>query len=216
MKIKLSVIAAAFAMVSPAFAANYILSNVVNGDGSTDALIQKADGSLLSGGIATLGYFPVGYVISTNVSDIQTTISNFTTAASTAVGLASASLGAAMPGYMEADPVKSVPASITGTSDLIGRPLYMFVGNSATLAGSTEWALKQIRVIADDVPFEQNYLGNPYGGVAPLIGKTGSYTGDASGFGSSTFQTLQMIPVPETSTALLGALGALGLLRRRR
>lgn len=204
------------ALVSPLFAANYIVSNVISGDGSSDALYQKANNSLLSGGVAALGFFPAGYVISTNVADIQATITAFLPGlqASSPVGGLSGDLGAAMAGYVQAAPV-SGPAILIGNV-LVGRPLYVFVGDGATLAGSTQWGLKQVATIAADEPLTQDYLANPLGGTAPVIGSVGAYTGNASGFGSSTYQTLKMVAIPEASTALLGALGALGLLRRRR
>jgi hypothetical protein len=195
-----------------ATAAIYFPSNVVSGSGSGDALLQNADDTLNSGGFVAMGYFPSGYVIST--IDMDLNISNFTTVASVLSGSSSVSLGGAFPGYYEGDVVDT--ANIVPPSLLIGRPLYVFAGNLGTLAGSNEWAIKEVAVIASDDPNEQTYVGNPLGGAAPAFGLFGSFTGDASGFGSSTYQTLQLQPIPEPSAALLGALGALGLLRRRR
>lgn len=212
MKNKIAIVASFIGLASTAFAANYIPSNVVTGDGSGDALVQNFNGTLNSGGIFAMGFFPSGYVIST--SDMDVNILNFTIVASGIVGSNSASLGASLPGYVEADPVDG--ALITGADPLLGRALYVFAGNTGTLAGSTEWAIKQIASIADDVPNENDYLGNPLGGAAPAFGSFGSFTGNASGFGESTYQTLQLAPIPEPSAALLGAFGVLGLLRRRR
>lgn len=196
MKLKLTAIAAFVTLISPLHAAIFILSNTVSGSGDSDALIQKADGSLLSGGIAAIGYFPVGYSISSNMSDIFTTLQNFNLITSVSVGGLSTSLGLRAPGYFEAEPFAG-PA-ITDPSNLIGNQLYLFVGDGDTLASSTQVGLKQIAKIQDDVPNEQEYLANPKGGWLPVIGDFGSYIGNASGMGSSTYQTLQMeiIPLP--------------------
>lgn len=215
MKIKQTILAATLAMMTPTLAGVYYLSNVVTGDGSADALIQKHDGSLLTGGILAMGYFPVGYAIAPGFENIHTTISNFTIVTSSAVGSFSVSLGAAKPGYVEADPFAG--PIITDPEPLIMQPLYAFCGDAATLDGSSQWALKRVATIMDDVPFTYEYLANPKGGWAPNVGTIGSYVGDASGMaapGARVYQTLQM--VPEVSTALLAACGACALLRRRR
>jgi len=214
---KMKYIAALFLGLSlSASAAIYIPSNVINGDGSTDALIQNNDNSLNSGGTVLVGYFAAGYIFSSLDTEalMLSAITDFTSVASASIGGNSASLGGAFAGYYEG--VTNDTAAITSGS-LLGRALYVFAGNSGTLAGSTEWAIKQFGTIASDDPNEQTYVANPFGGTAPQFGSFGTFTGNASGFGSSTFQTLQLAAVvPEPSAALLGAIGALGLLRRRR
>lgn len=215
MKIKRTILAATLAMMTPTFAGVYYLSNVVTGDGSADVLIQKHDGSLLTGGILAMGYFPAGYAIAPGIENIHTTISNFTILTSSAVGSFSVSLGAAKPGYVEADNLAG--PIITDTDPLIWQPLYVFCGDAATLDGSSQWALKRVATIMDDVPMEYWYSANPKGGWGPNVGSIGSFTGDASGMAAPNarvFQTLQM--VPEASTALLAAFVSCGLFRRRR
>ena len=213
MKIKLTSAAVAIALLSQANAATYAVSNVLTGDGSADALFQNVDNSLLNGGIVALGYF-TGGAPSSSLNDIATTISSFTLQASALTGDYSGSLGGSFAGYVEANLVSG--ASITEPNALIGQSMYVFVGNAATLQASTAWALAHIGTIFDDVPLEMQYTANPLG-VTPLIGSVGSYTGDASGFGSSTFNTLKLAQaIPEPSAAVLGAFGALLVLRRRR
>jgi hypothetical protein len=221
MKTKLAIASAFIALVVSSNAAVYSVNNVVTGDGSSDALYQNKNDTLSSGGIVAMGYFPLNYVF--NVTDpvnftntlLNLDLDNFTQITSALTGSASASLSGSFSGYVEAANFQG--ATITVGNVLLNRPLYVFAGNAATLAGSTEWALKQVATISDDSPLEQTYLANPFGGAAPKIGSFGTFTGDASGFGSSTYQTLQLAPaVPEPSAALLGAIGALGLLRRRR
>lgn len=196
-------------------AAVYVVSNVISGSGTADALYQNTNNTLLSGGVVAMGYFGSNaYVPSSSLTDIAVTIANFTIVASGIAGSNSATLEGSFAGYVESPGVDT--PDITGANPLIGRALYVFVGNGPTLATSTAWALKQVAVIQDDVTPEVTYLANPKGGAAPVIGTIGSFTGNASGIGQSTYTTLKLVAIPEPSVALLGALGALGLLRRRR
>jgi hypothetical protein len=212
MKIKIAFAAALMAMASNASAAVFAVSNVTAGYGYGDALFQLEDGSLSNGGIVAMGYF--SSAPSSNLEDITTTIGNFTILASGLAGSYSATLGGSYAGYIE-EVVQG--ASIIEPSALIGQALYVFAGNASTLAASTQWALVQFATISSDDPFEQTYVGQPLG-LTPLIGTVGSYTGNASGLASETevFSTLKLVSVPEPTAALLGAFGALGLLRRRR
>ena len=213
MKLKLTLTLASVIVLSQANAATYLVSNVVNGNGTTDALFQNVDNSLLNGGIVAIGYF-AGGAPSSSLVDISTTISSFTLRASALTGSSSASLGGSFAGYVEADLVSG--ASITEPNTLLGQSMYVFVGNAATLGASTAWALASIGTIQDDVPNEQQYTAQPFG-VTPLIGSVGSFTGNAGGQGSSIFTTLKLAQaIPEPSAALLGAIGAMALLRRRR
>ncbi len=192
-------------------AATYTVSNV--GDGLTDVLLQNGknlDNSvrLLDGGIVSLGYFPSGYVFTT----VSAAITNYTSLTSAFAGSYSATLDASKPGYVEAATFQG--ATIATGNALAGRALYVFAGNASTLAGSTGFGLQQVGSIQLDEPLEQSYSVTLAGAPAPIFGQVGSYTGDAGGQGVATYTTLNL--VPETSTALLGAIGALGLLRRRR
>jgi len=212
MKLKNTITALFLGLSLSASAAIYFPSNVVTGDGTADALIQNNNGTLNSGGLVTMGYFPSGYVIST--TDMAANIASFTIVASVISGSESASLGGSFAGYYEGAAVDT--ANIVPPSTLIGLPLYVFAGNLATLAGSDQWGIKQIATIASDDPNEQTYVGNPFGPPLPAFGSVGVFVGNASGLGTSTYTTLQLAPIPEPSAVLLGAIGALGLLRRRR
>ena len=212
MKIKIAFAAALMAMASNSNAAVYTVSNVATGYGYSDALIQLEDNSLASGGIAALGYFSAAP--SGDLANIATTISNFTILASALTGSYSETLGGSCAGYVD---TTIQGAAVIEPSSLIGQSLYFFVGNASTLAASTQWALVQVATILSDDPFEQGYVAQPYG-LTPIIGTIGSYTGNPSIIeGTDTFTTLKLVSaVPEPTTALLGAFGALGLLRRRR
>jgi PEP-CTERM motif len=215
LKIKLLSAVATVTIAGNASAATFLAANVVTGNGDSDSLFQNSDDSLSSGGIVSIGYFPSGYLIAVDPVSFRTTLSNFTSVASGVTGTLSTSLGAAFRGYVEGAPV--VLPTITEGNSLLNRDLYVFAGNASTLTDSTSFGLKKVGVIADDVPNEAQYTANPFRGDAPLVGRVGTYTGDAGGLGSSTYTTLQLAQVvPEPSSALLGFLGALGLLRRKR
>lgn len=221
MKTIIASFATAALLMASSNAAIYQALNAITGDGTADALFQNTDDSLLDGGIAAIGYFNVGYGGDlTDLSAINNHINNFNIQHSAIVGsLGDNLLGAAQPGYIQ-DFTGLDTANITGADPLIGQLMYVFVGNAATLGASTSWALKAIATIQDDVPNEQTYLANPFGGAAPLIGSVGSFTGNASGIApngvNEVYTTLKLEAVPEPSAALLGLLGSLLLLRRRR
>jgi len=213
---KNAILALSLGLPLSANAAIYFPSNVINGNGSTDALIQNANGSLNTGGFVAMGYFAAGYVVGpiSSTEEMANTIAAFNIVASFNVGGISPSLSGAFPGYYEG--LATPGGVITAGNPLIGRMLYVFAGNFGTLLSSDEWAIKALFPIADDVPNEQTYVGNPFGGISPVYGSFGAFSGNASGFGTSDYRTLQLALIPEPSAALLGAIGALGLLRRRR
>ena len=219
MKLKLTIAAAIMALNVASQAATYTVSNV--GDGTTDILLQdglnvNSTVKLLDGGVVALGYFAAGYSFPT-LANAQTAVSAFTLVTSAIAGTYSDTLGASLPGYVEGAQFQG--ATIATGNALAGRALYVFAGNASTLAGSTRFGLQQVASIQLDEPLELGYSVTLAGAPAPIYGTIGSYTGDAAGQGSNTYSTLNLantVSVPETSSALLGAMGALGLLRRRR
>jgi hypothetical protein len=214
MKLKLSFTAALIAMASSANAANIIVSNVGSGYAYSDTLFENVNGSLLDGGIVAMGYFGSNSP-STDLSQITNTLADFTTLASGIVGNPSASLEGAFAGYVEAADHNT---GVLGSgSTLIGKKVYAFVGNQSTLSASTAFALFLTGTIAEEEPgFEATFIAQPYG-LTPLIGSVDSVTTNSPISASpETYTTLKLVAVPEPSVALLGALGALGLLRRRR
>ncbi len=220
MKMKLASLAlAAFATVQ-ANAATFVLSNVVSFDGTGDVLIERSEsdtGARLTGGVVAMGYFPVGFDLSGGLNNIQNIVAGFTVITSGAVGLNSENLGLASAGYYDFAGTTPFTVNATTNQQLLGRALYLFAGNGATLAGSSYFGLQQIGTILSDDPFPQTYVSSQVPPVPVFgIGTVGTFTGDASGAGSATYTTLQLAAIPEPSAALLGAVGALGLLRRRR
>lgn len=192
-------------------AANYLVTNVNVGPG--DTLYADDGNTLLSvGSIVTMGYFPASFDVAGNVANIAALIANYTIVASGAPGTASATLSGSFDGYVERPEVDG--AALLGADPLIGRSLYSFIGEAATLAASTKYALVQVGTLAEDAPNEFTYVANP-SGQPILIGTTGVFAGNA-GAGPGPYITLKLAAVPEPSVFILSAFGVLGLLRRRR
>jgi hypothetical protein len=219
MKIKLSLVSALIAMASSANAAIVAVSNVSTGLGDADALYENVDGTLVDGGIVAMGYFgsnnPSG-----DIANIAATIADFTILSSGQLGSYSDSLEGNYPGYVEA--ANTDLGDLLAGNALIGKKLYAFVGNQSTLASSTAYALYLIDTfVEEESGLGLTYLAQPFG-ITPLIGSIDSITINsplAAGTDGapSTYTTLKLVAaVPEPSAALLGAIGALGLLRRRR
>jgi hypothetical protein len=201
-------------VVCSASGANYAINNVVAGPG--DVLYADAANAPLTGSIVTLGIFTEGFDVQASVeaNDISALIDNFTIITSALTGNYSVSLGGNFAGYVEGGEVDG--SLLIGSDPLIGVTLYSFVGNASTLEESTSFALLNMYVFVDEEAGELDYSANPLASpYSPLIGEYDSVTGDY-GAGEGTYGTLKLAAIPEPSTALLGALGALGLLRRRR
>jgi len=213
MKSKLLAIAVLAGGLCSANAADYAINNVAQGIG--DTLYASNANVPLSGAVVTMGIFAAGFDVQANLGNSAALIANFTIFASGTTGNNSASLGGSFAGYAEYDPVDG--ALVTTGNALLGRTLYSFIGNAATLGASTQFGLLNMGLIKDDVPNENLYSSNPAAAVAaPLIGSLGTVNGDF-GSGVGVYNTLKLAPiVPEPSAALLGLLGAVGLLRRRR
>ena len=214
MKISHSLSVTLIAMASNAIAANIIVSNVGSGYANSDTLFENVNGSLLNGGIVAMGYFGSNNP-STDLSQITNTLADFTTLASGITGSFSASLEGAFAGYVE---VADVNTGVIGSgSTLINKKVYAFVGNQSTLESSTAFALFLTGTITEEEPgFESSFIAQPYG-LVPLIGTVDSVTTNSPISSSpETYTTVKLVAVPEPSAALLGAVAALGLLRRRR
>lgn len=108
--------------------------------------------------------------------------------------------------------------SVTG-SDFAGDQMYVFVGNGATFAASTEFLVLKTTFTfnaADDS--NPNPIVNTinYSNSSVLFGGTIADLRTTTADASVTPGWMTAAPVPEPSVALLGALGIFGLVRRRR
>jgi hypothetical protein len=205
----LALSALAFLGVQTSNAASFLVTNV--GDLTTDTIYASSSGVPLSTGIATIGYFPSGIIIST-LSDLTNNIGSFSIQSSGIIGSTASVLGLNISGFAAVENPTNIGIVTIGNT-LLGRPIYSIIGDGLSLEASTAFAVVQVGEILDDVPFENSYTSNP-AGKTPIIGSSGLFNGELIPDLPGTYTTLNLIPEP--SAALLGALGALGLLRRRR
>ena len=106
----------------------------------------------------------------------------------------------------------------------LGKTIYIIIGNNGTLGNSTQFALLNsgFTVDADSPSPDSNSLTFNAASVVGSYGAkfTSGGTMDTSSIegGSSNEATsrIQLVAVPEPTAALLGAVGTVGLLRRRR
>lgn len=110
-------------------------------------------------------------------------------------------------------------AATTGTAaDFDGQSLYIFVGNGTTFANSTEFLILKTSIVfdadQDEIPAAVE-LTITDSNVEVIVGELVANV-QTRGTDASTTPGWQTVAVPEPSAALLGMLGALGLLRRRR
>jgi hypothetical protein len=197
-------------------AANVIIANAQGGAG-TDTLWANADGSLMTTGSVSVGYFgptDTEDQIDT-IAELFSKLGGFTVIDSATPG---SSIAFMAPGYVAEEAASFDPAL------LIGRTLYAIATNASSLSAATissAYSMFAFNIVIDDEPLPQDYTANP-AGITPIIGSLDTFTGDPGGaatviFGeaaSGNYTTLKLVPEP--SSMLLGAVGALGLLRRRR
>jgi len=110
-------------------------------------------------------------------------------------------------------------ATVTGSS-FAGKSVYLFAGNGTTYANSTQFLVAKATSFTfnasdDALPTPTVYTIRPDNSTV-LFGTTVTNVLTASTDTSTTAGWKMAAVVPEASTALLGAIGALGLLRRRR
>lgn len=227
MKIKLTLFALS-ALVATSVTSNaalFAITNVANGPG--DTLYATNSNTLMTSGLVTLGYFGAGVTQSqidtiSELHAILQTSGSFTTITSSIPGLGTSQVG---DGYADGTATPVNLGNITLGNPLLGRTIYSIVVSapslelfaSGVLNQSNQVALVNMGLIKDDVPDVQQYFSNPVTPATVVIGSYDTFTiSDGSGLGDGSYNTLKMAVVPEPSAALLGAVGALGLLRRRR
>ena len=211
------------AVTAPVFGASISLNNVGATAPTSLAIAYANSSTAASGGIAAAGYFATltdsqVVSLSADIANIGTLVSDFVVVGSTTLDSA---FGGGAPGAGLFD------ANFLGVSlpnsTLAGRGLFTFLGNAATLAASDQWLLWDNGAVIDaqDTPAlpDSNSLLMAQEGSALIAGGTTTVNVDLSGIGGpASFQlnAIQLAVVPEPSVALLGALGVLGLVRRRR
>jgi hypothetical protein len=188
-----------------------------------DIVLANSSSTALSGTIIAVGWYDAGFdvagAVAVNDYASLSSASNFNVLTSALSGDTTSAFGSNIAGYFET-PNQNYGAPTAGM--LASPQLYILFGNGATLASPTsEYALVRFNEFIDpDVPFaDSNTLNLTGGSYAILAGTTGTAVVNLSSVGGSATESntsLNLVAVPEPSAALLGALGMVGLLRRRR
>ena len=168
-------------------------------------IIASASTALSTGGYYIgVGTYASVPVVTTDTATLLTAVNNLNLFASVVAPISGATIG-------------TMTGSFTSTggatpSDFNLQQMYFIVGNAATKAASTYWGIYRMTTPAF---FPANVTAA--GSTAVPIPNGAAITPLANA-GTVTLNSFALVntAIPEPSAALLGAFGALGLLRRRR
>lgn len=214
---KINIVSVLLAISSASLSAG-VLSMTNQNVGAGDTAVLYADDTIATSGIATGGYFNIGYDVNagllaaTTTGDFSNFILNFNI-------LTTDILGAAGNSGVNGFYFGSFDYGTPGANPPLGAELYSLLGNSDTLTSSSQFAvLKSADTIGLDTPTpDDNNILLPEN-TTVLLGKAGT-TMINFGNGLRTTPSLSLVSavaIPEPSALLLTALGALALLRRKR
>jgi hypothetical protein len=215
---KLKITCAFLALAGTSFGALVSLSSVgANYNGTDDYGVVNSSGVAIAAGagLARVGFFPT--LTDVQVADLAVTNSfetlfasgNFTTITSdnftginTAYGATPGFVSTSVSGYNAAGLNNTLYVYITSGTDLgLFKTTSTIVADPAQPTPETNYFLSFANTTALAGGVGPAYVANPY------LGAQGNVT---------IANSIQLEAVPEPSAALLGAIGALGLLRRRR
>jgi hypothetical protein len=204
-------------------AATYAIANASGG--ATTQSIVNASGAFFTGSVA-IGYYSVADLsYLTSATTTAGRLQNFVSLGTSTVGPNATALPNTIQG------VFSVTATYTASATTGGKTPFLLFGNAADFATST-----QVAVIGFSALTTGNFVASDPSALSGNIrnasatftlgtiykGGWNNFSGDptpgsAAPAVPAPFYNLQTLAaIPETSTTLLGALGALALLRRRR
>lgn len=185
-----------------------------------DIVVTDSAFNPLASGIAATGYFTTGFdVAAAAVSqDFAALVSNFNILTSAQIGSTVGDFGVDVAGFYGSSVDYGAPGA------LLGSILYTMFGDGPSLATSGAFGLVDFNGLAigpdTPLPDSNNATLAASGGWNVLVGSVGpNITIDGSavlGAGNESVSVGTFALVPEPSVALLGALGVLGLVRRRR
>jgi hypothetical protein len=228
MKSKIAILSASLMMAASSFGAVYNLTTgtAATSHGITETgLLNAPLAPPLPGGSLSTFQSPgnpgvVGFGIFTGLTDAQISVTQ-SPASLISAFVQFGQLGA----FNSAGPTGQKGLFTRNTADIVSgtafanKNMYLFVGNGTTYANSTEFLVLKSDALftaaQDDIPTAQTVTLTPTSATL-LIGRqildvrtTSGDTSVTAGWGTAKL-------IPEPSTALLGLIGALGLLRRRR
>lgn len=180
------------------------------------AFQNSASASFAGPGIVGFGVFSISDSAISAATSATQLVSTFTGYGASPTGTFTAAGLSANRGTFSRNSVAG-----TTTSQFNDSFIYLFVGNAASYAASTEFAVLKtsFKFLAseDSVPTPIVYTVTNlnssilFGTALADVKTTGTDNSVTPGFGTAGFGV-----IPEPSAAFLGAIGALGLLRRRR
>lgn len=191
-------------------------------DGGNDDLVVTVDGVNIANGFAGTGFFSVAdSAVLTYILNKDWT--NLKTAFTATIGEDDFNSGVDFHlGVSNIAGVFAINNSVFDPTSHIGQSIYTFMSGAASVADTDGGAFALFKhsqtLTADPTspPIPNNYALNLKNGTL-LVGEYGISTVDLTGFGGDATTSVASINiVPETSSTLLGAMGALLLLRRRR
>ncbi len=180
------------------------------------AFQNSASVSFAGPGIVGFGIFTISDAQIQSTTDSTALIAAFTGFGSSATGTFTAPGLTANRGTFSRNSVGTV-----GASSFNDAFMYVFVGNGTTYANSTEFAILKtaFKFLSTDDPTPTPIVNTITTANTTLL--VGSAATDIRTTGTDAsvtpgWKTASLVVIPEPSAALLGAMGALGLLRRRR
>lgn len=211
-------------MFGAAHAASVSGTNIGGEFATIRPIVTSTGSTAASGGIVSMGYFN-----NYSASEIATlaatpTLANILALAADFVSVVNTTIDGneAGTGIYNA----SSAANITLPAGRNNESFYTFIGNAGSLIGSTSFLLwdhtDTIGPVDTPTTPDSNNLILGTEGSALISGGAASVTISVDNLGgqpgeTATFTGIRLFnAIPEPSTALLGAIGALGLLRRRR
>lgn len=227
MKVKLLFIAAAGMLAIPCNAAVYAFSN---GASTTASGVQTMEGYVFQNGSTSGKAFASGGGISAGPGVVAVGIFSSDDFAGIADSSQLVSMftnfGGATNSYANAGPLGlrsvmslSSPSVLVAGSEFAGKNMYFFSGNGTTLQNSTQFLVFKsatlFQVADDSSPTAIGVVFRPGSGTT-LFGSEVASVKTTNTDASATAGWQMATAIPEPSALLLGALGALGFLRRRR
>lgn len=221
MKIKNTILTlgVTLACLSSIDAATMLISNVSNGTG--DTLWALNNNTPMSSGVVVMGYFPASVLVSeiNTINGLVSKLGQFVSVSTVNISAVDPTLEGAFNGYAESDAVTVPGSPLNAGNALLGRTVYQIVTNASSLAVATvsnQFGLLSYGTFLGDQPIEQPFDGSPTLGQPIITGGVGSFVvNDGSFYQNGQYNTFKL-NIPEPSTAILGAIGALALIRRRR
>jgi hypothetical protein len=205
--------------------ATYVFTNNQGTPASSNAITNSAGIAFKSGtaGVASVGYF-------TGITDAQITgataastlTDNFVAWNTSTTPNANGSVNfvnSVTPVFAQGYFTMNAAARTVAGSNFSGVNIYTLVGNGLTFANSTEFlVLKSTAIfnVADDPTLPNVTVRFTSANTSVLFGTVGPNVKTTATDATSQISWATAVPVPEASTSLLGAIGALALLRRRR